>query len=105
MSIKVFITREFKNDGIEDAFELLMELRSLATVRKGYISGETLVSTENPNKVVVVSSWVSPNRWEEWKSNPKRIEFGKKLESHLTGPEKHEVFHVGSKPPEWVDMA
>jgi len=105
MAIKVLITRRLKEGSFNEAFKLLMELRSLATVRSGYISGETLVSRDDLNKLLVISTWSSEKRWEEWSRNKKRINFSRKLEPFLEGPEQVEVYLVGEKTPEWVDMA
>jgi quinol monooxygenase YgiN len=105
MAVKVLITREFKADKLDDAYKLLMELRSMATLRNGYLSGQTIISAENPNKLVVISTWTSLNRWERWHQDPRRKDFAKKLEPFLTAPESVEAFLVGEKIPEWVDMA
>jgi len=105
MAIKVLITRRLKEGSFHEAFKLLMELRSLATVRKGYVSGQTLISRDDHNKLLVVSTWSSEKLWEDWRQNKKRINFSKKLEPLLDGPELVEVYLVGEKTPEWVDMA
>ncbi len=105
MAVKVLITRRFRESKQKQAYRTLMELRSLATLQQGYMSGETLIGADEPNKVVVISSWVSRNRWEDWQSNPKRKEVAKSLEALLESPEQVECFLVGEKAPEWVDMA
>lgn len=105
MAVKVLITRKFKEDGFDQAHKLLMQLRSLATLQFGYMSGETLVSADEPRKLVVISTWVSRKRWEEWHANEKRRDFSKELEKVLEHPETTEVFLVGEKIPEWVHMA
>jgi quinol monooxygenase YgiN len=106
MAVKVLITREFKKDKFDQAYKLLMELRSMATLRNGYLSGETIISADNPNKLVVISTWVSQKRWDDWNSNQKRKDFVKKLEDeYLQAPEHAEVYLVGERIPEWVDMA
>jgi quinol monooxygenase YgiN len=105
MAIKVLITRTFKPDNLKQASRFLMELRSLATLQKGYMSGETLVSANNPNKLTVVSTWISQKRWEEWQASSERKGFSKKIEPLLESAEETEVFLVGEKGPEWVDMA
>jgi len=105
MAVKVLITRELNPGKREEAYKLLMELRSMATMRLGYLSGETIVGADNPNKLVVISTWASRKRWEEWKEEQTRKEFSQKLEQYLTVPEHVEVFHSGEKIPEWVDMA
>lgn len=105
MAIKVVISREFKPETIKNAYQLLMELRSLATLQVGYVSGETMVSADTPNKLVVISSWTTRNRWDDWHNNAKRLEYAAKLANLLQAPETTEVFFVGDKIPEWVDMA
>jgi quinol monooxygenase YgiN len=105
MAVKVLITRRFKPDNLNQASRFLMELRSLATLQKGYLSGQTLVSAQNPNKLTVVSTWVSQKRWEEWQQSSERREFSKKIEPLLESAEETEVFLVGEKGAEWVDMA
>jgi len=105
MAVKVLIKRRFKRDKIKEAYKLLMELRSLATLQTGYVSGETLVGADDPNKLVVISTWISANRWQEWLANPKRKSAAQKMENLLESPEEAEVFLVGERIPEWVDMA
>ncbi|MFH1115655.1 MAG: antibiotic biosynthesis monooxygenase [Pseudomonadota bacterium] len=106
MAVKVLITREFEKDKLDQAYKLLMELRSMATLRNGYLSGETIISADNPNKLVVISTWVTQKRWENWHADQRRKDFVKRLEDEfLAAPEHVEVFFVGEKIPEWVDMA
>lgn len=105
MAVKVLITRELKPGKLEDVYKLLMELRSMATLRLGYLSGETIVGADNPSKLVVISTWVSRRRWEEWSQEQRRKDFSQRLEPYLAAPEHVEVFHSGEKIPEWVDMA
>ena len=90
---------------MKKSYQLLMELRSLATLQTGYVSGQTLLSASNPHKLTVISTWISQKRWEEWHESAKRKEFSKQLEPLLEAPEEVEVFMVGEKTPEWVDMA
>ncbi|MBI4965805.1 MAG: sugar biosynthesis protein [Desulfomonile tiedjei] len=105
MAVKVLIKRRFKGDKIKQAYKLLMELRSLATLQTGYVSGETLIGADDPNTLVVISTWISANRWQEWQANQKRKDAVQKLESLLDAPEEAEVFLTGERIPEWVDMA
>lgn len=97
MAVKVLITRQFKKDQINQAHKLLMELRSVVTFRPGYISGQTLVNADNPNKLVVVSTWSGRKRWDEWYADPKRKEFGEKMGALLESPEQVEVFLTGEE--------
>jgi heme-degrading monooxygenase HmoA len=95
MAVKVLITRRFKEDKINEAHALLMQLRSLATVQPGYISGQTLVSTQESNKLVVVSTWAGPAAWKQWEGNEKRLGFTRNMEQYLEAPENTEVFLAG----------
>ena len=95
MAVKVLITRHFKEDKINEAHALLRQLRSLATMQPGYISGQTLVSTGKPNKLVVVSTWAGPSAWKQWEENEKRLGFSKNLGEYLEEPEVTEVFLAG----------
>ncbi len=105
MAVKVLITRRFKPDAMKKAYHLLMELRSLATLQTGYVSGQTLLSIASPGKLTVVSTWISQKRWQEWHDSPRRKAFSTRIEPLLEAPEEVEVFMVGEKTPEWVDMA
>jgi heme-degrading monooxygenase HmoA len=105
MAAKVIITRTFKPGTISKAHQLLMEFRSLATLQPGYISGETLVSAQNPDKIVVISAWRTLKKWEEWSESDKRKSFLAKLNEFLREPEMFETYYVGEKIGEWVDMA
>ncbi|MBI5569775.1 MAG: antibiotic biosynthesis monooxygenase [Desulfomonile tiedjei] len=105
MAVKVLITRRFKPDKIEAANAFLMKLRAEATLCKGYVSGQTLVSADEPNKVVVISTWNSRKRWEEWLNDSNRKKFHARMDELLAAPEHVEVFFVGERTPEWVDMA
>lgn len=105
MAIKVLITRKFKKNTIREAYGLLMQLRAMVTVLPGYLSGETLISAEEPEKLLVISTWTSKKRWEDWESSEKRKEFTKELAHILESPEHSQIYFVGEKEPEWVDMA
>jgi quinol monooxygenase YgiN len=97
MAIKVLITREFKPERINEAYQLLMQLRSAVTLQGGYISGQTLISADSPTRIVVVSTWASRKRWEAWKASEERNRFMGKLDSFMAGPEKVEVFLTGGQ--------
>jgi hypothetical protein len=52
MAVKVLITRQFREGKQKQAYKTLMELRSLATLQQGYMSGETLIGADDPNKLL-----------------------------------------------------
>jgi quinol monooxygenase YgiN len=105
MAVRILITRKFKQKHIEEAYRLLLELRSLVTLRQGYISGETLISADDPHEVLVISTWTNLKKWEDWVQTEKRKEYHRKLEPLLEAPERTKVYFTGEKQPHWVDMA
>jgi antibiotic biosynthesis monooxygenase (ABM) superfamily enzyme len=96
MAVKVLITRKFKPDKVDQAHQLLMEVRSKATLHPGYISGQTLLGAEDPHKMIVVSTWANRKGWDDWKSSPDRVEMTKKMEEFLEVPEEWEIFYAGA---------
>jgi len=105
MSVRVVITRNFRKGDLHEPDRLLMELRSLAALQQGYMSGETLINADSPGEVVVVSNWASRHNWEGWHENPKRKQLATELEKFLESPEHVDYYLTGKKLAEWVDMA
>jgi quinol monooxygenase YgiN len=105
MAVRILITRKFKQKHIEEAYRLLLELRSLVTLRQGYISGETLISADDPHEILVISTWTNVKKWEDWVQTEKRNEYNRKLAPLLEEPEGTKVYFTGEKQPQWVDMA
>jgi len=104
MAIKVLTTRKFKRNSLEEAYRLLMQLRAAATVRPGYISGQTLIAVDDPYKLLVVSTWTNRKRFDEWRATAKRREFSKRLAAVLETSEHYEIFYVGEQEPEWTEV-
>jgi heme-degrading monooxygenase HmoA len=96
MAIKVLISRHFKEEFLHEASLQNTRLRALATVQPGYISGQTLVSRENSNKVVVISTWSSEKEWANWYASETRKDYYKKMRLALESPETVEIFDVGA---------
>ena len=46
--------------------EAIKETRDEAQKQPGFITGETLVDTEDPCHVLVISTWYSLEDWQEW---------------------------------------
>ena len=96
MAINVLITRSFKKEFIHDAHFHNAEIRALATVQPGYISGTTMVSVDNPQKMLIVSSWEDMEKWKEWYESDMRKDYYKKLRSALESPEHVEAYILGA---------
>ncbi|MFC1991680.1 antibiotic biosynthesis monooxygenase family protein [Chloroflexota bacterium] len=63
---------------------LLRELRREAIGFPGYVSGETLVSTEDPYIVTVISTWQNIADWKKWEASEQRQQILKKIEPYLS---------------------
>ena len=96
MAINVLITRNFKKEFIHDAHFHNAEIRALATVQPGYISGTTMVNVDDPQKMLIVSSWEDMEKWKEWYKSDMRKDYYKKLRSALQSPEHVEVYSVAA---------
>ena len=94
MAVTVLIDRTFRRDGIQKAYEIIVKLRSLATLQPGYISGQTLVASNNPNRVVVMSTWASIQQWENWRAGEQGVEHVERLKLLLASPEKVDTLMV-----------
>ena len=70
MAIKVIVKRKVAKGNEAELLPLLLELRTKATSRPGYISGETLRGVEDPEDCLVIGTWQSVENWKEWESNP-----------------------------------
>ncbi len=105
MAIKVLTSRKFKEGAIETAYQLLKELRAVGTLRQGFVSGQTLVSADDPSRLLVISTWTDARGWEAWRASEKRNEISQKISELLAEPEHVEVFRVERKEVEGADMA
>ncbi len=79
--VRVMIERRLKKR--EDIGRLLLELRMAAMLQKGYISGETLVSTKSDSTILVVSTWQSLGDWKAWEKSEERAEINRRIEAFL----------------------
>lgn len=98
MAVKVLITRHFKEGKGLELLSRLIKLRSLAVNQMGYITGETLFSSEDRQKMLVISTWQSEEHWTKWKENAQRKEAEVSMEDLLTGPVEYEMFAIGVYP-------
>ena len=79
--IKVIIERHVKES--EPLSPLLRELRVAAMNQPGYITGETLVNTEDKSIFTVISTWHSLEEWKAWEMSEKRADLYKLISRYL----------------------
>ena len=92
MLVKVLIRRKFKPGRAKEVNALLNEFRAGAMNRKGYVSGHTLVSEEDPQSLLVISTWQSLEEWLDWKNSQTRKSFEAMMEIHQEGPTTFEEY-------------
>lgn len=92
MLVKVYIKRNIKKGKEKELFVLIKELRSRAMNQEGYISGENLVSTDDPQKLMVVSTWQGLENWTNWEKSDERKKIEVQLEELQSSPTTCESF-------------
>jgi heme-degrading monooxygenase HmoA len=96
MIAKVIIKRKFIKNREKEIISLLNKVRSVAMNQPGYISGETLMQSETPQNMTVISTWKSMALWQQWKSNPERKQLEAMLEVYQEGPTVYEEYLLGT---------
>lgn len=92
MTVKILIKRTVPQDKEKELMPLLKELRNLGVNQPGYISGETLKNVDNPNEVLVISTWQSAIDWNEWVRNDKRREIQDQIDFLLQAITEYSVY-------------
>lgn len=92
MVARIIIDRKVKKGKESDFAKLLRDLRSKAIPSKGYISGETLRATNDPQNFVVISTWQSVDDWKNWEKNPERKKLQAKIERLMAKPTRIKVY-------------
>jgi heme-degrading monooxygenase HmoA len=95
MAVKVLITRTVPARQVKEMAQLFKQMRSLASVQPGYISGETLKSSDRPDVFLVISTWQSPKDWEKWLLLAERQQIQAQMDALLGGKTTYEMFHYG----------
>jgi heme-degrading monooxygenase HmoA len=90
--VKIIIERRCQSGTEEEMERLLVDLRSKAMHQRGYVSGETLRSMDDPSLWLVISSWLDVDLWRAWQASAEREEIISKMEPLLIAPEKVSVF-------------
>jgi heme oxygenase (mycobilin-producing) len=93
MAIKVLIKRRIPEGFINPKFNsLIQKLRTLAIVRDGYISGETLKRADQPREYLVISTWKNTDAWNAWRTSPERTEIQGQIDAMLETQTEYGVY-------------
>ena len=91
--IKVIIERHAKAG--QDLSPILKELKVAAIMHyRGYVTSETLVSTQDSSIVITVSVWQNLEDWERWATSETRAKLYQQIEPLLLEKPKVRTFRV-----------
>jgi heme-degrading monooxygenase HmoA len=65
-----------------------------ALPQTGYVSGETLINTENRQVVTVISTWKTLEDWRKWESSEQRAKINEQIEPLLSSPSNIETYEL-----------
>jgi len=77
---------EHKARDAERVIDIIRELRNEAMKQPGYITGETLVNTEDTSNVLVISTWQNLEDWEAWDTSETRLKITEPIKQLLVEP-------------------
>jgi heme-degrading monooxygenase HmoA len=95
MALKVIIRRRVPKQKEQEVLPLLIQLRALATAQPGYISGETLRNVNQPDQLLVISTWQSMDAWEAWESSKQRLKIQETIDALLGEKTEYGVYFYG----------
>ncbi|MCG6911171.1 MAG: antibiotic biosynthesis monooxygenase [Deltaproteobacteria bacterium] len=95
MTVKILITRTVPQDKALKLLRLFREMRTLAADQPGYISGETMKSSDQPDNYLIISTWEKAEDWEKWLLSKDRQEIQTRIDALLGGNTRYEMFHYG----------
>jgi heme-degrading monooxygenase HmoA len=93
MAVKVLIRRKVPKEKEEELFQLITQLRSLATRQPGYISGETMRSVDDEEENLVISTWESVEDWNAWKESDERAQIQNDVDRLLKEESGYELYY------------
>ena len=93
MPIKIILYRRVPVAKRNELTPLLLELRSLAMAQPGYISGETLMNSEDPEEVLVISTWSNEDSWNSWLENSERERVQREIDDLLGRETMYQVYY------------
>ena len=96
MQAKIIIRRKFVKNKKKEIIALLREFRSGALNQPGYVSGETLTSADDPQTMVVISTWQDMESWYKWKDNITRKSLENMLQTYQEESTDYQECIVGA---------
>jgi len=91
--VRVIIERHCKPDKAKDLEKQISDLRIRAIPVRGFSSGQTLKSVDDPELYVVISTWLSQELWNKWYGSDERKKISEQIGPLLSLPEKVTLFN------------
>jgi len=93
MAVKILIKRRIPKGFKDPNFnKLIRQLRTLAVVQPGYISGETLKRIDSAQDYLVISTWQNKDAWDAWRMNRERAGIQEQIDALLGTPTEYEMY-------------
>jgi heme-degrading monooxygenase HmoA len=68
--VRVIIEHQAKSpEDAKKVIAIIHEIRDEIIKHPGYITGETLINTEDECNIIVISTWHYSEHWEEWRKS------------------------------------
>jgi len=96
MVAKILISRHFQKGKRNEIFALFKRFRSAVLNQPGYISGETLTEDNDPQHMLVISTWEDMESWHNWKQSNERKEFEAMLQLLQEGQTEYKEYLLGA---------
>ena len=91
--VRVVIEHKIKSpEVIDQAIDVIREIRNEAMKQHGFITGETLVNVDDPENMLVISNWENRNAWDTWDKSEKRVELNPRINELLSEPYSVRIF-------------
>ncbi len=86
--ITVIQERHIKPGKQDELKILLRQLRLAAMNHPGFVTGETLVNSDDPNHHIVIGNFKSVDDWKVWEGDALRREIAARIRQLMTKPPK-----------------
>jgi len=96
MAAKILVKMRYKKGKTKGFYALLKKFRSDAMDQMGYISGEHLISRDDPQRLISITLWQKVEYWLKWKENPARKALEQQIQQCLEEPIDYEVYNLGT---------
>jgi len=102
MAVSIIIKRSVKDSNTaEKLAPLIVQLRSLAAVQPGFLTGQTFSCLDCDGEYLVISTWHTLEDWNVWMHSGQRQEIQKKVDTLLGEKTVYRYYEpvVGGIPP------